>query len=230
MCSRRRGTSPPSSPRRFRSTPFFPPADYWQRVRRACDRHGTLLILDEIPHGLGRSGKLFTCQHYDVVPDILVLGKGLGGGIFPLAAIAARAELDVASAHSIGHYTHEKSPVACAAALATLDVIEAESLVENAREIGAYALAELRKLQDLDPRVGEVRGLGLLLGVSLVKDRSSREPHPDLADAVLYEALRRGLSFKVTQGHVLALSPPLNVGRTEIAEAVGILRACLEAC
>ena len=93
-----------------RCTPFIPPPDYWKRVRAACDKHGALLILDEIPACLGRTGKMFTCEHYDIVPDMLVIGKGLGGGIFPLAALIAREDLNKAMAHkALGHYTHEKS-------------------------------------------------------------------------------------------------------------------------
>ena len=107
-----------------RSTPYVPPPEYWQAVRRACDRHGTLLIFDEICQGLGRTGRMFACEHFSVVPDMLVLGKGLGGGIFPLAALVAREDLDVAGNVALGHYTHEKNPVACAAALAAIEVIE----------------------------------------------------------------------------------------------------------
>ncbi|MEK7793340.1 MAG: aspartate aminotransferase family protein, partial [Candidatus Hydrogenedentota bacterium] len=101
-----------------RSTPYIPPKDYWKRVRAACDRHGALLILDEIPTCLGRTGWMFACESYDVVPDMLVIGKGLGGGVMPLAALIAREHLDVAGDRAIGHFTHEKNPVACAAGLA----------------------------------------------------------------------------------------------------------------
>ena len=116
-----------------RSTPYFPPPEYWMLIREACDRHGALLILDEIPHCLGRTGKMFSCEHYGVVPDMLVIGKGLGGGIFPLAALIARDDLDVARDRALGHYTHEKSPVGCAAALATLDIIADEGLLRAPR-------------------------------------------------------------------------------------------------
>ena len=102
-----------------RSTPFIPPADYWTNIRRACDKHGALLILDEVPHCLGRTGRMFTFEHYGIVPDMVVIGKGLGGGIFPLAALIAREGLNQAMPEkALGHYTHEKNPVACAAALA----------------------------------------------------------------------------------------------------------------
>jgi 4-aminobutyrate aminotransferase len=104
-----------------------PPPEYYRRLRAACDRHGALLILDEIPVCLGRTGTLFAFEPYGIVPDMVVLGKGLGGGVFPMAALLARAGLDVGAERALGHYTHEKSPVGCAAALAALDVIEDES-------------------------------------------------------------------------------------------------------
>ncbi|NWG14475.1 MAG: aspartate aminotransferase family protein, partial [Acidobacteria bacterium] len=123
-----------------RSTPYVPPLEYWKIVRRACDRHGALLILDEIPVCLGRTGRMFACEHYGIVPDMLVIGKGLGGGIFPLAALLAREGLDIAPDRALGHYTHEKNPVACAAGLATLEVIERENLVQRAEALGKLAL------------------------------------------------------------------------------------------
>jgi len=210
-----------------RCTPYIPPPEYWQRIRSACDRHGALLILDEIPIGLGRTGRMFACQHYDVVPDMLVLGKGLGGGIFPLAALLARDELNVAAHTALGHYTHEKNPVACAAALATLDVLSEENLVENARTLGEHALARLRHLADRHPLIGEVRGIGLLLGVELVRDRATGTRAMDEAERVMYEALSRGLSFKVTMGNLLTLTPALTISRAELDQALDILDASL---
>ena len=210
-----------------RSTPFIPSADYWKQVRESCDRHGALLILDEIPHCLGRTGRMFTCEHYGVVPDMLVIGKGLGGGVFPLAALIAREELNVAADKALGHYTHEKSPVACAAALAAIDVIEDEELLQNATRIGKFALERLAELQRKHALVGDVRGLGLLLGVELVRDRQSRERATEEAEAVMYEALARGLSFKLTMGNILTLTPALTITEDEMAEAIGIIDECL---
>ncbi len=211
-----------------RSTPYIPPPDYWKRIRAACDRHGALLILDEIPIGLGRTGRLFACEHYEVVPDMLVLGKGLGGGIFPLAALLARDSLNLASHTSIGHYTHEKNPVACAAGLATLAVIEEEGLVDRARRLGAHALGRLRDLASRQRMVGEVRGLGLLLGVELVRRRgSSTERATEETDRVIYAALRRGLSFKATMGNILTLTPALTITQDELDRAIDILQAAL---
>ncbi len=210
-----------------RSTPYIPPPDYWKRVRAACDRHGALLILDEIPHCLGRTGKMFTCEHYDIVPDMLVIGKGLGGGVFPLAALIAREGLDVAGDRALGHYTHEKNPVACAAALATIESLEDERLLENSLRVGAHALERLRELQKDHRIIGDVRGLGLLLGVELVKE--SGEPAVEGAEKVMYSSLAKGLSFKLTMGSILTLTPPLTITEEEMDRALGIIKESLSA-
>ena len=215
----------------IRCTPFVPPADYWKRIRAACDRHGALLILDEIPIGLGRTGRFFACEHYDVVPDMLVLGKGLGGGIFPLAALLAREGLNVATHTALGHYTHEKNPVACAAGLATLDVIRDEGLVAHAERLGEHALGRLRELKARHPLVGDVRGRGLLLGVELV-DLPASDGRPavkasDAAERIMYGALSRGLNFKVTMGTILTLTPALVLTPAEMDQAIDILDRCL---
>ena len=212
-----------------RSTPYIPPPDYWKIVRAACDRHGALLILDEIPTCLGRTGRMFACQHYGIVPDILVIGKGLGGGIFPLAALIAREHLDRAPERSLGHYTHEKNPVACAAALATLECLEEDGLLANAETVGRHALSRLRVMMDAHPSIGSVRGLGLLLGVELVQDRQTRARACDEAEHVLYSALDQGLSFKVSMGNILTLAPPLTITREEMDAALDILERCLAA-
>jgi len=201
-----------------------PPPEYYAIIRRACDRHGTLLILDEIPICLGRTGTMFAFQNYDVVPDMVVLGKGLGGGVFPMAALLARADLDVAEKRALGHYTHEKSSVGCAAALATLEVIEDERLLERSRTLGARAMERLRELQRRHPLVAEVRGIGLLLGIELRRDG---RPAPHEAEQVMYRCLARGLSFKVGQGNVLTLSPPLIIAPQELEDALDIVDAAL---
>lgn len=208
-----------------RCTPFIPPADWWKRVRAACDRHGALLILDEIPIGLGRTGRMFALEHYGVVPDMLVLGKGLGGGIFPLAALLAREPLNVAAHTALGHYTHEKNPVACAAGLATLDVIRDERLVEHAETLGEETLAALRAMRQRLPLISDVRGRGLLMGVEL--RRPDGTAATDEAEAVMYECLCRGLNFKVTMGNILTLTPALTITREEMGQALGILEASI---
>jgi 4-aminobutyrate aminotransferase len=190
-----------------------PPADFWPRVRASCDRHDALLIFDEIPSCLGRTGTMFACEQTGCVPDMLVLGKGLGGGVFPMAALLAREGLDVAGDRALGHYTHEKSSVGCAAALATLDVIRDEKLLERSRELGAHGLQRLQRLQH--EQIRAVRGLGLSLAVEVAGAA--------LAEAAMYRCLTDGLSFKVGGGNVLTLCPPLTITRAELDTALDIL-------
>ena len=207
----------------MRAVPYIAPPGFWQDVRRACDEHGALLIFDEIPTGLGKTGRLFACEHEGVRPDILVLGKALGGGVLPIAATLCRPELDVAGQWALGHYTHEKNPVTCRAALATLEIIADEGLVARAAELGAHALERLNALMDKHRLIGDVRGRGLLMGVELVADRDSRAPAGEAAEQVFYRALERGLSFKISMGNVLTLGPPLTISRDELDRALDIL-------
>jgi len=211
----------------IRSTPYIPKSEYWQKIRRACDRHGALLIFDEIPHSLGRTGKMFTLENFGIIPDILVIGKGLGGGVFPLAAMIANEALDVAADRAMGHYTHEKSPVGCAAALATIKYIENNNLVAHARELGQHALDRLKKMQAHLPLIGDVRGLGLFLGIELVKDNQTRERASEEAEAVMYAALSKGVSFKLTMGNIITLTPPLTITREEMDIALDIVEECI---
>lgn len=211
----------------IRAVPYVPPAGFWQRVRAACDRHGTLLIFDEIPAGLGKTGRMFACEHDGVAPDILVLGKALGGGILPIAAVLAHPRLDVAEDWAFGHYTHEKNPVTSRAALTTIQIIEEEGLVENAARVGAMALDRMEQMKARLPQVGDVRGRGLLLGIELVKSRSTKEPDNDLAEATMYAALDAGLSFKTTMGNVLTLTPPLTITQDEMLRALDILEQAI---
>jgi 4-aminobutyrate aminotransferase len=210
-----------------RSTPYIPKPEYWQSIRRACDRYGALLVFDEIPHALGRTGKMFTCENFDVVPDMLVIGKGLGGGVFPLAALIVKDNLDVAGDRALGHYTHEKNPVACAAGLATINTIESENLAAHAGEMGRYALDRMNAMMARHRLIGDVRGLGLLMGIELVKDRKTRERANDEAEAVMYAALSKGLSFKLTMGNILTLTPALTITREEMTKALDIIEECL---
>jgi 4-aminobutyrate aminotransferase len=211
-----------------RCTPFIPPLDYWKRIRQACDRHGALLILDEIPHCLGRTGRMFTCEHYDVVPDMLVIGKGLGGGIFPLAGLLAREGLNQAMPEkALGHYTHEKNPVACAAGLAAIEVIESEGLLEQATAMGVYARKRMEAMATRHDLIGDIRGLGLLMGMELLKDRASCQRAVDEAEQVMYACLSRGLNFKVTMGNILTLTPPITITRQEMEEAMDRLEEAI---
>jgi 4-aminobutyrate aminotransferase len=210
-----------------RIVPYVPPPGFWQVVRRACDDHGALLIFDEIPTGLGKTGRMFACEHENVVPDILVLGKALGGGMLPIAAAICRPDLDVAGEWAFGHYTHEKNPLTCRAALTTIEIIEDENLVENAARVGALALERLHDMKQRHALVGDVRGRGLALGLELVSDRDSKTPAREAADQVMYQALVRGLSFKTTMGNVLTLTPPLITTEAQMNDALDILDSCL---
>jgi len=186
-----------------------------------------MLILDEVPIALGRTGTMFAFQHYDVVPDMVVLGKGLGGAVFPMAALVARRDLDVAADRALGHYTHEKSSVGCAAALATLEVIERERLCERSVRLGRRALDRMHALREVHPLVAQVRGLGLLLGIELA--HADGTPARVEAERAMYECLARGLAFKVGQGNVLTLSPPLVIDDADLDRAFDILDAALTA-
>lgn len=212
-----------------RAVPYVPPPGYWAAVREACTAHGTLLIFDEIPTGLGKTGRFFAAEHDAAKPDIVVLGKALGGGVLPIAACVARDDLNVAGAYAYGHYTHEKNPVTAAAALATLQVIEREDLVANAARVGAHALERLHDLRDRHALVGDVRGRGLLLGLELVTDRAKKTPAGDAAEAVLYHCLSRGLSFKTTMGSTLTLTPPLVTTVAQMDAALDLIDEALAA-
>ena len=206
-----------------RAVPYIPPPGFWSNVRQACNEHGALLIFDEIPTGLGQTGKLFACDHDNVAPDILVVGKALGGGIMPLAAVLTNPELDVGEHYAFGHYTHEKNPVSAVAGLTTIEIIEDEALVENAAQLGEVALSRLREMQKQYAVIGDVRGRGFLFGIEMVLDKESKTPANDLAEAVFYRCLDKGLSFKISMGNTLTFTPPLILNREQLDTALSIV-------
>jgi 4-aminobutyrate aminotransferase len=201
----------------------IPSTAYWEKVREICTRHGVLLILDEIPIALGRTGRMFTFQHYGIEPDILCLGKGLGGGIIPFAAMVTRDSFNVAGDISLGHYTHEKSPLGSMAALSTIEFIEKENLLGKVREDGRYMKSELNRLKEQFPLIGDIRGTGLLWGIELVKDSVSKDKAVKEAEKIMYHCMANGLSFKVSKGNVIQLSPALTIKREELESALSIL-------
>ncbi len=209
----------------MRAVPYVPPPGFWKAVRAACDRHGALLIFDEIPTGLGKTGRMFACEHDEVVPDIVTMGKALGGGILPIAACVVRPDLDVCGDFAIGHYTHEKNPVTARAALTTIEIIEEEGLVARAAELGAFALEQLRNALADHPSVGDIRGRGLMFGIELTGP--NKAPANDLAEQVFYRCLDKGLSFKISQGNVLTLSPPLTIDKADLKRALDIVITAL---
>lgn len=206
------------------SIPVFPTVQYWKRMREICDRHNVLLILDEIPHSLGRTGRLFTYQNYGIEPDILVLGKGLGGGIMPLAAVVTKEEFNIAESQALGHYTHEKNPVACAAGLATLDVIIDDRLSERSRDLGKFAIELLQQLLGNESAVSDVRGMGLLLGVELGEPGTEANL---IAEKTMYDCLSAGVSFKVSMGNVLTLAPPLTIEKPILEDSLRVIATAI---
>jgi 4-aminobutyrate aminotransferase len=200
-----------------------PPPGYWEKIRRACNRFGSLLIFDETAVCLGRTGKFFAFEHFRAIPDIVVIGKGLGGGIFPLAAVIAREHLNSAQHHSLGHYTHEKNPVACAAGLSTIHYIQREKLLEKAEIMGKEFLRRLDSLKGRHPIIGDVRGKGMIFAVELVADPPTKAPACREAEQIMYRCLSKGLNFKVTQGNILTLTPPLTISPGEMNLAIDIL-------
>jgi len=207
----------------MRAVPFVPPPGFWRSVRAACNRHGALLIMDEIPTGLGKTGRMFAFEHDDIVPDIVTIGKSLGGGILPLAACIAHKDLDVCGDFAIGHYTHEKNPVTTRAALTTIEIIEEEGLVERAANLGDYAMERLQNSLSSCFIVGDIRGRGLMFGIEIVSDKTQKTAGIALAEQIYYACLAEGLSFKISQGCVLTLSPPLTISKAELDSALSIV-------
>ncbi len=204
-----------------------PSKAYWQRVREICDKHNVLLIIDDIPNGMGRSGEWFTHQAYGIEPDILCIGKGFGGGLVPIAAMITKDKFNTATDISLGHYTHEKSPIGCAAALATMEVIEQEGLLAKVKADSQFMREKLTAMQAKYPVIGDVRGIGLLWGVELVTNQQTQQRAFDEAETVLYQCLNNGLSFKVSQGNVIQLSPPLIISRQQLNDALAIFEQAI---
>ncbi|EGR1581143.1 aspartate aminotransferase family protein [Vibrio parahaemolyticus] len=204
-----------------------PSKAYWKRIREICDKHNVMLIIDDIPNGMGRSGEWFTYQAYDIEPDILCIGKGLGGGLVPIAAMVTKDKYNTAEQISMGHYTHEKSPIGCAAALATMEAIEQDGLLDKVKADSQFMREKLLEMKAKYPVIGDVRGIGMLWGIELVTDHESKARAYDEAEAVLYQCLNNGVSFKVSQGNVIQLSPPLIITREQLTEALAIFEEAI---
>ncbi|ELA4928670.1 aspartate aminotransferase family protein [Vibrio vulnificus] len=204
-----------------------PSKAYWKRIREICDKHNVMLIIDDIPNGMGRSGEWFTYQAYDIEPDMLCIGKGLGGGLVPIAAMVTKDKYNTAEQISMGHYTHEKSPIGCAAALATMEAIEQDGLLDKAKADSQFMREKLLEMKAKYPVIGDIRGIGMLWGIELVIDHESKARAYDEAEAVLYQCLSNGVSFKVSQGNVIQLSPPLIITREQLTEALAIVEEAI---
>lgn len=209
------------------SAPHVPSAYFWQKVAELCSQYEAFLIFDEIVCGLGRTGRLFACEHY-LTPDVVVMGKSLGGGILPFAGILTRDEHNRLQDRSIGHFTHEKSPLASAAALAMLNYLEREKIVTSVEELGVYFRESLLELQRQYPIIGHVDGKGFLIGIDLVKDQQTKEPAMEAAQQILGFCLQRGVSFKLYEGNMITMRPALIIGKDEIDFIVSTLRDAFE--
>lgn len=214
-----------------------PPDDYWPRIRQICDHYGVLLISDDVLVGMGRTGKWWGLQHWDVQPDILVTSKGAAGGYFPLGFIAAKGADIEQIRQTLGDFNHggtfSHHAVGAAAGLATLRIIQREQLVENAAAMGAVLGFKLRQALANHPYVGDIRGLGLFWAIEFVQDRGSKEPFPasrGLAWKIWQRAFDAGLVVYYSQGcadghdgDLIMLGPPLIINEAQIEEMVGIL-------
>lgn len=203
---------------------IVPPRRFMDELRRIAEQNGILLIFDEVQSGVGRTGKMWAAEHFDAVPDIFAVAKGIASGL-PLGATVARAELMTwpPGAHAS---TFGGNPVACAAALATLELLE-QGLIENAARMGAHIMDRLRGWPRRFPNVGEVRGLGLMIGIELVKDQGSREAFGPLRDHITTLAFERGVLVLGAGDSTLRLSPPLTITREQCDCAIDILEECL---
>jgi len=219
-----------------------PPPEYFKVIRNICDRHNVLFVADEVFTGVGRTGKFYACEHWDVVPDMIGIAKGIAGGYVPLGATVIHERIHDAIYNGSGQFvngvTFSGHPVACAAAIAVLNFMEKNDLVKRASEIGAYLMQKLSSGLNF-PMVGQIRGKGLLIGIELVSDRASRKPfEPELgvAKKIVAAAFERGLLLQGGSGcadgvrgdHVL-VCPPFTIAETEADRIVDILcEACEE--
>ena len=205
---------------------IVPPRIFFDELARVASQHGILLIFDEVQSGMGRTGRMWAADHFDAVPDIIAVAKGIASGL-PLGATVARADLMTwpPGAHAS---TFGGNPVACAAALATIALLE-EELISNAARMGAYLMDRMREWPQRFAQVGDVRGLGLMIGIELVRDRETREKAPQLRDRVVQMAFERGLLVLGAGDNSLRLCPPLVVTREQCAFALETLEECLTA-
>ncbi|RQN03118.1 aspartate aminotransferase family protein [Clostridium butyricum] len=204
-----------------------PPKEYFKRLRKICDENKILLIFDEIPTCLGRSGEFYVHQNFGIEPDILVLGKGLGGGIVPQAAVLVNKRYDVAEDISLGHYTHEKPAIGCAAICAAIEYIDGNNLMENCRDLSKFAMSRGKELMNKYNCIGDFRIQGLLISFEFVKDRITKEKDTDLSERILYSSLEEGLSFKVSSGNCITWHPPLVLSKEELEFAFDIFEKAI---
>jgi 4-aminobutyrate aminotransferase / (S)-3-amino-2-methylpropionate transaminase / 5-aminovalerate transaminase len=203
---------------------YIAPPEFLQALRKLCDQHGIVLVIDEIQTGFARTGKLFAVEYAGIEPDLMTMAKSLAGG-FPLAAVVGKASIMDAPAPGGLGGTYAGSPIACAAALAVLDVIEEEQLCERAEAIGSLMTSTLRAAQRTLPAIGEVRGLGAMVAMELVKNADAHQPDPELAKALVKRAAAKGLILLSCglYGNVIRFLVPLTASDEIVREGMGIV-------
>ena len=204
---------------------LVPPDGFLTGLRSLCDRHGILLIFDEVQSGIGRTGKMFAAEHWGVRPDIMTLAKGLGSGL-PIGLVVAKKTIMEKWKRGAHGNTYGGNPLCCAAALATLDLVQRE-YAANAAQVGAYFQARLRDLQKEVECIGDVRGKGLMIGAELITDRASRKPAAALCQRLLTRAYHNGLILLSCGTSTVRFIPPLMVSREHVDEALGLLKTAL---
>lgn len=205
---------------------IVPPGDFFPKLAAWCKDKGMLLITDEILTGSGRTGKWLCADHWGVRPDITLLGKGLGNG-FPMSAMITRKEYASAIDKIAPSTTFGGNPMACAAGLATIEVMEEEGILENALKIGNLMLDMLRDIKDRHPIVGDVRGMGGLLGIEFVKDRVTKEPFGQASELVYKECMRRKFLPGIPVVHLIRIAPPLNISEDVVCHGMQMFEECI---
>jgi 4-aminobutyrate aminotransferase len=205
---------------------IVPSPGFFPALRELCDRYNILLIVDEVQSGMGRTGKWWAIEHFDVEPDIVCAAKGIASGV-PLGVMFAREKFMTWPRGSHGN-TYGGNPIACAAALATIDLIESQ-YKQNAADMGTYIIQRLREIMDSHEKIGDVRGIGLMIGMEFVEDRNTKEPAEKFRDLVIDQAFARGLLLLGCGKSTIRIAPPLSVSAVEIDEALLIFIEALEA-
>jgi len=195
--------------------------EVYPRIEKICRDREMLFVVDEILTGMGRTGKWFCVEHFGIIPDIIIMGKGVGGG-FPISAFAVKEEYSWALEKASASTTYGGNPIACAAGLATLETIEEEKILENVNNVGSFIIERLQKLREAHPIVGDVRGKGLLLAIDLVKDKKTNEAFTDAGKMVYEKAFSKGLAW-IPAGNILRLAPPLIMTEELAAKAIEII-------
>ncbi len=205
----------------------MPPDDFFPKLRKFCDQRGLLLMIDEVLTSWGRTGKFLCMEHWDVVPDIVTIGKGFGNG-FPVTCVAVREPYKESFEAISASSSYGGNPMACAAALVSTQIIEEENLNEWAEHLGKVALKRMKEMKDRHPIVGDVRAKGCLMGIELVKDKATKEPFDKAGAEVYQKAFQKGLAW-IPAGHILRMSPPIVMDEKTLLKGLDIIEEAIGA-